>query len=181
MRLFVLYDRAVKIGLSGRNGGGLVLEKMIRKYYDEIFLYCFHRVGNRAAAEDLCQDTFVSFIEHYAEYRHIGRTKNYLYTIAGNKCKDYYRKNKPIPVEEFPEQGTGECLEELVVMRQMVSGLPDELREAVILRYFQNLKYQDIAMILGISSSVAKYRVKKAVERLCEMEGGTDEVKRERR
>lgn len=55
----------------------------------------------------------------------------------------------------------------------MVSGLPDELREAVVLRYFQNLKYKDIAVILGINPSVAKYRVKKAIERLCEMEGGT--------
>lgn len=128
-----------------------MLEKMIRKYYDEIFLYCYHRVGNRAAAEDLCQDTFVSFIEHYAKIRHIGRTKNYLYTIAGNKCRDFYRKNTPVPMEELPEQGTGACFEELVVVRQMISDLPDELREAIVLRYFQNLKYTDIASVLGIN------------------------------
>jgi len=145
---------------------------MIRKYYDEIFLYCYHHVGNRAAAEDLCQDTFVSLIEHYAEYHHIGKMKNYLYTIAGNKCKDFYRKNGPILMEELPEQGTGECLEELVVIQQMVLGLPDELREAVVLRYFQNLKYTDIASILKISPSLAKYRVKKGLEQLSEMEGG---------
>ena len=149
-----------------------MLERTIRKYYDEIFLYCYHRVGNRAAAEDSCQDTFVSFIEHYAEYRHIGKMKNYLYTIAGNKCRDFYRKKVPIPVEELPEQGTGESLEELAVVRQMVSGLPDELREAVVLRYFQNLKYTDIASILGISPSLAKYRVKRALGQLSEMEGG---------
>ena len=149
-----------------------MLERIIRKYYDEIFLYCYHRVGNRAAAEDLCQDTFVSFIEHYAKIRHIGRTKNYLYTIAGNKCKDYYRKNTSGPMEELPEQGTGERFEELAVVRQMVSDLPDELREAVVLRYYQDLRYTDIASILGISPSLAKYRVKKAMEQLSEMEGG---------
>lgn len=155
-----------------------MLERMIRKYYDEIFLYCYHRVGNRAAAEDLCQDTFVSFIEHYEDYRHIGRTKNYLYTIAGNKCKDFYRKKAPIPLEELPEQGTGECLEELAVVRQMVDGLPEELREAVVLRYFQNLKYAEIASILKISPSLAKYRVKKGLEQLSEMEGGAYGTKR---
>ena len=158
-----------------------MLEKIIRKYYDEIFLYCFHHVGNRAAAEDLCQDTFVSFIEHYEEYRHIGKTKNYLYTIAGNKCRDFYRKKVPIPMEDRPEQGTGECLEELAVMRQMVSGLPEELREAVVLRYFQNLKYTDIASILKISPSLAKYRVKKGLEQLAEMEGGAYGTKRKRK
>lgn len=145
---------------------------MIRKYYDEIFLYCYHRVGNRVAAEDLCQDTFVSFIEHYEEYHHIGKTKNYLYTIAGNKCKDFYRKNVPIPMEELPERGSGESLEELAVIRQMVSDLPEELKEAVTLRYFQNLKYTDIASILRISLSAAKYRVKRGIEQLSEMEGG---------
>lgn len=158
-----------------------MLEKIIRKYYDEIFLYCFHHVGNRAAAEDLCQDTFVSFIEHYEEYRHIGKTKNYLYTIAGNKCKDFYRKKVPIPMEELPEQGTGECLEELAVIREMVTGLPDELREAVIMRYFQNLKYTEIASILKISPSLAKYRVKKGLEQLSEMEGGAYGTKRKRK
>lgn len=150
-----------------------MLERTIRKCYDEIFLYCYHRVGNRAVAEDLCQDTFVSFIEHYAECRHIGRTKNYLYTIAGNKCRDFYRKNRSIPMEELPEQDTKESLEELAVVRQMVSALPDELREVIVLRYFQNLKYADIALVLGISSSLAKYRVKKAIRQLAEMEGGT--------
>lgn len=156
----------------------MVLEKTIRKYYDEIFRYCYHCVGNRAAAEDLCQDTFVSFIEHYEEYRHIGRTKNYLYTIAGNKCKDFFRKKVPVPMEELPEQGTGECLEELAVIRQMVSNLPEELREAIVLRYFQNLKYADIASILKISPSLAKYRVKRGLEQLSEMEGGTYGSKR---
>lgn len=156
----------------------MVLEKTIRKYYDEIFRYCYHCVGNRAVAEDLCQDTFVSFIEHYEEYRHIGRTKNYLYTIAGNKCKDFYRKKVPVPMEELPEQGTGECLEELAVIRQMVANLPEELREAIVLRYFQNLKYADIASILKISPSLAKYRVKRGLEQLSEMEGGTYGSKR---
>ena len=157
-----------------------MLERMIRKYYDEIFLYCYHHVGSRTVAEDLCQDTFVSFIEHYEEYRHIGKAKNYLYTIAGNKCKDFYRKKVPVPMDELPEQGTGECLEELVVIRQMVSALPEELREAVMLRYFQNLKYVDIASILKISLSMAKYRVKKGVKQLSEMEGGTYGTKRKR-
>ena len=39
-----------------------MLEKIIRKYYDEIFCYCYHHVESPALAEDLCQDTFVSFI-----------------------------------------------------------------------------------------------------------------------
>ena len=149
-----------------------MLEKIIRKYYDEIFRYCYHHVASRAMAEDLCQDTFVSFIEHYGEYRHEGKTKNYLYTIAKNKCKDYYKKKTPLIMEEVPEQEVVQSIEESIVIRQMVMNLPEELREAVVLRYFQNLRYKDIAAILKVSSSLVKYRVKKGLEMLSEMEGG---------
>ena len=156
-----------------------MLEKMIRKYYDEIFRYCYHHVESRAAAEDLCQDTFVSFIEHYPEYSREGKTKPCLYTIARNKCMDYYRKKTPLLMDELPESAAGEQLEEAVVIRQMVLSLPEELREAVILRYFQSLKYAEIAAVLGISSSLAKYRVKKGLELLSGMEGGAYGTKRD--
>ncbi len=155
-----------------------MLEKFIRKYYDEIFRYCYHHVESRVTAEDLCQDTFVSFIEHYQEYRHMGKIKNYLYTIAGNKCRDYYRKKMPLFMAEVPEQEAGQEMEETVVIRQMVMSLPEEFGEAVILRYFQNMRYGEIGSILGISTSLAKYRVKKGLELLAAMEGGTYGTKR---
>lgn len=85
-----------------------MLEKIIRKYYDAIFDYCYHSVGNRSAAEDLCQDTFASFIEHYADCRNAGKIKNYLYTIARNKCTDYDRKKTPVFMEEVPKEETAE-------------------------------------------------------------------------
>ena len=131
-------------------------------------------------AEDLCQDTFARFIEHYAEIRSVGKAKNYLYTIAKNKCKDFYKKKTPIFVEEVPELEKEECMEELVIVRQMVMSLPEAFREAVVLRYFQNLKYPEIAAILGINLSLAKYRVKKGLELLSAMETeGGHEAKRD--
>lgn len=149
-----------------------MLEKTIRKYYDEIFRYCYHHVESRAAAQDLCQDTFLSFIEHYTQYNQIGKTKNYLYTIARNKCRDYYRKKTPLFMAEVPELEMEERMEEAVAVRQMVMSLPEEFKEAVMLRYFQCMKYKEIADILGITSSLVKYRVKKGLELLAGMEGG---------
>ncbi|GFI04420.1 ECF RNA polymerase sigma factor SigE [Lachnospiraceae bacterium] len=155
-----------------------MLEKIIKKHYDEIFRYCYHHVNSFSEAEDLCQDTFLSFIEHYGQYRNIGKTKNYLYTIAGNKCKDYYKKQRPLVMEVVPFKETGERIEDMAVLKHMVMCLPEEFKEAVVLRYFQNLKYGDMAAILKISTSLAKYRVKKGVELLAEMEGGSNGTKR---
>ena len=158
-----------------------MLEKIIRKYYDEIFRYCYHHVSDKVVAEDLCQDTFLSFIEHYGRYQHIGKTKNYLYTIAKNKCKDHYKKKTPLFMAELPEREESRSIEDTVTTKQMVMSLQEEFREAVILRYFQELKYAQIASILDISLSLAKYRVKKGLELLAVMEGGEHEAKRDRK
>lgn len=142
-----------------------MLEKIIRQYYDAIFRYCYHHMGSRAAAEDLCQDTFASFIEHYAEIRSMSKAKNYLYTIAKNKCRDYYKKKAPILMEEVPEQEKEECMEELVIVRQMIMNLPEAFQEAVVLRYFQNLKYPEIAAILG-TGAMPRSRARRFCRRL---------------
>ena len=140
-----------------------MLEKMILKYYDEIFCYCYHHLGNREAAEDICQDTFVSFIEHETAYHFRGKLKNYLYTIARNKCIDYFKKATPIYMDQIPDQGQ-EGFEGEVEMRQLVASLPEEYRQVIILRFFQDLKFKDIADILGTNTSNVKYKVKRALE-----------------
>lgn len=113
------------------------------------------------------------------EYRHEGKTKNYHYTIAKNKCKDYYKKKTPLFMEEVPEQEAAQSIEESIIIKQMVMNLPEEFREAVVLRYFQNLRYKDIADILKVSPSLVKYRVKKGLELLSELEGGSHGAERD--
>ena len=51
-------------------------ERMLTKYYDEIFRYCYHHVGSREMAEDLCQDTFLCFLEHRFDYQSRGKLKS---------------------------------------------------------------------------------------------------------
>lgn len=84
----------MRIVIQDIEGGDRMYERMLTAYYDEIFRYCYHHVGSRETAEDLCQDTFVSFLEHKSDYHSRGKLKNYLYTIARNKCIDYHRKNR---------------------------------------------------------------------------------------
>lgn len=150
-----------------QDGDKEALEKLISRYYDLIYRYCYHHVGEKQSAEDLCQETFVSMLEHIEEYRHYDRFLNYLYVIAGNKCRDFYKKKKPLYCEDIPWHESGKKGdEEEILLKELVRRLPRELEEIVILRFYQELKYQDIAKILGISSSLAKYRLKKAVTQL---------------
>lgn len=159
-----------------QEGDKEALDKLIRRYYDKIYAYCYHKTNDSGAAEDICQDTFISMLEHLGEYKHYNKFLNFLYVIAGNKCKDYFKKKKPVYLDEIPEDklqnGQQQSdLEDGVLIKELVNNLPGELREVIILRFYQELKYQDIARILQISNSLVKYRVKKAISYLqAEME-----------
>ena len=82
-----------------KQGDEEAFDKFVRKYYGEILKYCKYHCFDTEYAMDLAQETFLHFFTSLSEYRYKGKTKNYLYTIAGNLCKNYYKKNKEAPME----------------------------------------------------------------------------------
>ncbi|MDE6149684.1 MAG: RNA polymerase sigma factor [Ruminococcus sp.] len=156
-----------------KQGEEEAFDLFVHKYYKEILAYCGYRCSDKEYAEDITQETFVRFFAKLSDYNHRGKTKNYLYTIAGNLCKDYFKKIKDIPVEEselstrieFVEHPMENVLNKLTV-EWALKQLPNELSEVVTLYYFQELKLTEIADILHISVPLVKYRLKQAKMRL---------------
>lgn len=66
----------------------------VHKYYPKVLLYCQYHCMDKEDAQDLTQETFVRFFTKLPEYHYRGKNLNYLYTIAGNLCKDYLKKEK---------------------------------------------------------------------------------------
>lgn len=161
-----------------KQGEESAFDLFVRKYYKEILSYCGYRCPDKEYAEDITQETFVRFFAKLSDYIHTGKAKNYLYTIAGNLCKDYFKKIKEIPVEEselstqieFVEHPMEHALNKLTV-EWALKQLPNELSEVVILYYFQELKLTEIADILHISVPLVKYRLKKAKMQLGKLFG----------
>ena len=150
-------------------GDEAAFDMFVRKYYEEILKYCCYHCTDIAYAEDLTQETFIRFFAKLSEYCHFGKTKSYLYTIAGNLCKDYYRKKREISLEEpviNEAAWVNKNHEEVIVNKVTIEGalkkLPDELSEIIILYYFQGLKLKEIAGALQISLPLVKYRMKSA-------------------
>lgn len=174
-----------------RQGDEEAFNIFVRRYYGDILKYCSYRCSGISDAQDLTQETFVRFFTHLSAYRHLGKVRNYLYTIAGNLCRDYGRQRGHLPVpsdreilempdaaRKYPGAGITADIqikppEEEAVNRMTVEWalgrLPDELREAVILYYFQELKIREIADILRIGQPLVKYRLRKAKEKLREI------------
>lgn len=159
-------------------GDARLLEQLFQSYYGQVYAYCYRHTGHRETAQDLTQETFLRVVQSLDQYREYGKFANYLYVVAGNLCRDYYRKKPCYPLADYERQSLireTERVEERLAVRQALAELEGEVREAVILRFYQQLRYQDIARILGITVSTAKYRVKQGTRQLSALLKGDGE------
>lgn len=114
-----------------------------------------------------------TFFSKLPDYHYKGKTLNYLYTIAGNLCKDYLKKTKETLLEEIElvEENQTEQILNRVLIEQALEQLPDESREVITLYYFQELKLTEISDTLQIGLPLVKYRLQKARKQLRELLG----------
>lgn len=163
-----------------KQGDEEAFDTFVHQYYEEILNYCKYHCFDITYAEDLAQETFIHFFANLSQYHFKGKTKNYLYTIAGNLCKDFYKKKKATPTEqeELERQSGTSSMDDVldkVLIEKALESLPDELKEVIILYYFQGLKLSEIAGVLQIGLSLVKYRLRQAKKQM-EQVLGKEEV-----
>lgn len=156
-----------------KQGDEAAMDEFVHKYYKDILNYCHYHCYDKEYAEDLTQETFVRFFTNLSGYQHRGKAKNYLYTIAGNLCRDFHKKFKEIPVEETDlkelaqsEKYPIEAAVNKLTVEHALRQLPSELNEVVILYYFQEQKLTEIADTLQIGLPLVKYRMRQAKTQL---------------
>lgn len=154
------------------NGDLDALGELYNRYAAEVYAYCLRMVGEKAAAEDLYQDIFLRMYR-YRDHFHGGNFAHWLFTIARTQCLNYLRRQKPTVQENFldspefaedPQWENGLLLSEYV--EKALQQLPEPYREVLILRYYRDLSFQQIAEELGISLSLAKVRAFRALRSL---------------
>ena len=151
-----------------KSGDESAIDAFVRKYYPTILRYCHLHIKDQGYAEDATQEVFARFFRTLSQYQHYGKAQNYLYVIAGNICRDFYRKPDEVSIDELPEEPILEMepLELRLDVHSALEKLPPELREATILFFFQEVKQKEIAKILNIGLPLVKYRIKRAKELL---------------
>lgn len=149
---------------------------MIELYYADIFRFCLYMIQSEDDAYDITQETFLKFIKYSSAYRQ-HNLKGYLLTIARNLCFSYFRMQKErshsyeweilekIPVQKDSIQNT----ENSIYLQKLLSELSPENREVVILRTYEELKFKDIAKMMGCSVSTIKSRFRLGVQHLKKM------------
>lgn len=156
------------------------IEDLIRKYYSDIYKYCFFHLGNRETAQDITQEVFLKFLKSLDTYREYGKLKNYLYVVAKHTIKDFFRKRyettEEIETEISCDGGLDNVPLQIDIWRE-IQKLDSLDKELIILRYYQDLKVKDIAKIVNMPASTVGYKIKR-IEKLLKIRLG--EMKYER-
>lgn len=162
-----------------RSGQSDLIEILIDRHKNSLYKFCYHLTSNRFDADDLFQDTWTKAVQNLEGFDESKAFGNWLFTIALNTYRDRYRKAKrwlnkfkdffsneekeeeltrvpsssPSPDEQAVEN------EQKNKLTQCISMLEDDFRVPIILFYYKQLKYEDIAEILGIPAGTVKSRL----------------------
>lgn len=170
-----------------------VFEELVRRYEKELYSYLWHYLGNPEMAEDVFQQTFLQVHLKCDQFEPGRKVRPWLYAIATNQAIDAQRRNRRHciesldrirgntseaennlgavvanqPAEEGPA-AQAESAEQQELLRQAVDALPSLCKEAVLLVYFQGLKYREAAEVLSVPVGTVKSRLHTAMQKLTE-------------
>lgn len=135
--------------------------------------YAYRMFGDYQQAEDAAQEAFVRIYRAADRYEPSARFTTYFFTVLGNLCRDRLRSQRRraahgtveegVPLDALPghadwarPEREAEVAEERRLVREAVAGLPEKLMEALSLREFEGLAYQEIADVMGANLGEVK-------------------------
>jgi RNA polymerase sigma-70 factor (ECF subfamily) len=141
---------------------------LVRQWEKPIYNFIVRMIGDRDEAMDLCQDAFMKAYRELDTLKDLDRFSAWLYRIAHNTCFSKLRKDQGKTfVELQPETRAAKTpIESRLAVEKALQDLPEDQREVVVLKVFQNLKFEEIAAIQGAPVSTVKSRLYMGFEKL---------------
>jgi RNA polymerase sigma factor (sigma-70 family) len=156
-------------------------EELIHRHKNKVFAYISLYIRDQALAEDIFQDTFLKVIQSVkaGKYSDNGKFISWVMRIAHNLIIDHFRRIKQMNVisndnyesdlfnsKRFAEDNIEDNMIKRQIqkdIRKMISSLPDDQREVVILRHYAGLSFKEIADITEVSINTALGRMRYAL------------------
>lgn len=168
-------DADLDLVARARKGDLDAFGELVARHQTGLVRYLTHMVSNPADAEDVAQDTLLRAYRALKDFRGQSAFKTWLYQIGTNAARTHLDKRRSRREEqdgddEAREVGSGEHLERRIVahdqLRRALAELPDDWREAVVLRDIEGLDYREIAEALGIPIGTVESRIFRGRQRL---------------
>jgi RNA polymerase sigma-70 factor (ECF subfamily) len=153
-----------------RQGDREALRVLFDAYKDRVFSLAVHFVGDETAATDVAQEVFLRLFSRIGQFRGEARFDTWLFRLVANVCLDEHRRRRrlaPLPPEgdtAWPE-GPGSPERRLAerqmrdTVRAAVARLSPKLRLPILLRYLEDLSYEEIAAVLGCTKGTVGSRL----------------------
>lgn len=172
-------DRQLWAGL--KKGKERALSELFRLHVEELFDYGYMLCRDRALVEDCIQDLFLKLWQNRRTLTEVTTVQSYLMVALRNRIHDNFRKKK----KEYPLEDHREAEQNHIepstednwvksehqklqreAVKEALNKLPERMRQAVYLRYFEGLEYADIAQIMNVRRQVAINMVYRAGKKL---------------
>lgn len=169
-----------------QNGNAAAMELLVKRHYNIIFSYICRKIGERNKADDLTQEVFIKMMKSIENLKvKEGKFANWLLKIAVNTCRDYYKtkqykydSQECMLQEDVPETinivHILEKKEESLKIKEALSKIPDFQREVIILKFYHQKTYNEIAQITSCSESTVKSRARQGLSKLKEILKGSE-------
>ena len=162
-------------------GNNQAFDELLTRHKSRVFSYILHIVKNRDLAEDIFQETFVKAIMTIKQgrYSENGKFVAWITRIAHNLVIDYYRQEKSENTVSTDEDETNllnrkdlceDNIEDAMVVEQIhkdvkriIDALPESQREVLVMRYYRNMSFKEIADTTNVSINTALGRMRYAI------------------
>lgn len=158
---------------------------LFERYKADVINFLYRQCGDYSRAEDVAQECFIRIFKNSGSYKPEGKFRNWLMTVAVNLYRSsavkLSEKNKPEPIENCAglkddtrrPHSDIEMKEMQSVIQNALNNLPPEQREVVVLRHFQDMKFDEISIVLDCPVDTVKSRMRYGLLKLFESLKGT--------
>ena len=172
----LLYDDELADITAARRGNMAAFTRLVEAYQRPVYNLAYRMLGNGPEAEEAAQETFLRAYTQLASYQPGRKFSSWLLSIASHYCIDLLRRRRltwlSIEDEEAPEEmlasvepGPEETMlqnEQETLVRKMLATLPPDYRLPVVLRYWSELSYEEIAEATHTTVSAVKSKLFRA-------------------
>lgn len=145
------------------------LEQLVREHHEALYRYAYRLTGSAADAEDLAQQTFLAACQHLGQVRAMERVRGWLFTVLRNAYLKARRRAPlrlasefAVEIDLLPDTASPEPFYDQELLRGALAELPDEFRLVLLMFFFEELSYKEIAEQLEIPLGTVMSRLSRA-------------------
>ncbi|MGL5348770.1 MAG: RNA polymerase sigma factor [Peptostreptococcaceae bacterium] len=168
-----------------QKGNESAMEILVKRHYDLVHSYIYRTTNDYNLSYDITQDVFIKMMKNIDKYNvDTGKFKSWLLKIAINTTKDYFKsktytqRSESCDIENHQIEDKSNVIdivskkEEAIKIKQAVEKLPNLQREAILLKYYNDLKITEISNITGDNENTIKSRLFNGIKNLKKLLGG---------